>query len=702
MTPDNWTKAIDAANQRLDNLLQRASQPQDLSRWQDSPAVMLTEAISEISVSLEELNVLAEELQLQNQELIATRQQVEAERQRYQDLFNFAPDGYLVTDITGIIQEANYIAAQLLQVRQSYLIGKPISVFVHPEAKPEFRQLILTLQQQGHIRNAEVRIFHKEGLTDFVAELTAVIERDTTGKITSLRWLFRDISDRQRIAQQLRQQAALLDITTDAILVKDVQSQILFWNKGAENLYGWTATEAVGNNGDTLLFTEHHPQLQQAKQIVLETGTWQGELHKVTKDGKKIIVASRWTLMCDPFGLPQSILSIDTDITGKKQLETQLLRMQRLESLATLSSGIAHDLNNIFTPIVTVAQLLPLKHPQLPEDSRKMLDLLATSAKQGSDLVQQIAKFGCNSEGKSTTVNIVSIISDIEQIIKRTFPLLIDIKTDIATDLATITGDSSQIDQILMNLLINARDAIPASGQLSISAHNVFIDEELATKHIGAEIGYYVVIKIKDTGIGIHPDNLEKIFDPFFTTKAIGKGTGLGLSTVIGIVKNHGGFITVSSQVGIGSEFEIYLPSNNSPNALLTSHQTPSTGNGELILVVDDELAINEITKNILESHNYRVLTATNGIEALSVYNQHQDEIQVVIIDMMMPQMAGNMTISALQIINPQIKIIAMSGIATIENLAKDSQAKGTKFLPKPFSPEELLTQIQELIKLNS
>lgn len=697
MTLDNWTQAIDAANQRLDNLLQRASQPQDLSRWQDSPVVMLTEAISEISIALEELNVLAEELQLQNQELLATREQVETERQRYQDLFHFAPDGYLVTDITGIIQEANHIAAQLLQVRQSYLIGKPISVFIHPDAKPEFRQLILTLQQQGHIRNAEVRIFHKEGVTDFTAEFTAVIERDTTGKITSLRWLFRDISDRQRIEQQIRQQAALLDIATDAILVKDLQNKILFWNKGAENLYGWTATEAVGNNGDTLLSTEHHPQLQQAKQILLENGAWQGELHKVAKDGKKIIVASRWTLMCDPLGLPQSILSIDTDITEKKQLQTQLLRMQRLESLATLTGGIAHDLNNIFTPIVTVAQLLPLKHPQLPEDSQQMLNLLATSAKQGANLVQQIAQFGCNSEGKNTNLNIVSIISDIEQVIKRTFPPSIEIKTDIAPDLATITGDRTQIHQVLMNLLINARDAIPTSGELSISAHNIFIDPELATKHIGAEVGYYIVIKIKDTGIGIHPDNLEKIFDPFFTTKAIGKGTGLGLSTVIGIVKNHGGFFTVSSQVGIGTEFEIYLPINDAP-----FHQTPPRGNGELILVVDDELAINQITKNILESHNYRVLIATNGIEALSVYNQYKDEIQVVMIDMMMPKMAGNITVSALQMINPQIKIIAMSGIATIENLAKDSQSRGTKFLPKPFSPEELLTQIQELIKLNA
>ncbi|UKO97970.1 PAS domain-containing hybrid sensor histidine kinase/response regulator [Nostoc sp. UHCC 0870] len=702
MTPDNWTKAIDAANQRLDILLQRASQPQDMSRWQDAPVVMLTEAIAEISISLEELNVLAEELQLQNQELIATRQQVEAERQRYQDLFNFAPDAYLVTDITGIIQEANHIAAQLLQVRQSYLIGKPMSVFVHPDARANFRQLILDLQQQGHIRNAELRIFYKEGETDFPAELTAVTERNRTGKVTSLRWLFRNISDRQRTAQKLREQAALLDITTDAILVKDLHSQILFWNKGAENLYGWTATEALGKSGDTLLFTNNSPQLQQAKKTVLETGAWQGELHKVDKNGKKIIIASRWTLMYDAADLPKSILCVDTDITEKKQLEAQLLRIQRLESLGTLTSGIAHDLNNILTPILTVAQLLPIKHPQLEEDSQQMLELLATSAKRGADLVHQISTFGRNSENNSINLQIATIISDIEQIIKRTFPKSIEIKTDIATDLASVLGDSTQLHQVLMNLVINARDAIPDSGELSISADNLFIDEDFAKQHIGAEVGCYVVIKVADTGIGIHPDNLDKIFDPFFTTKAIGKGTGLGLSTVIGIVNNHNGFVTVSSQLGIGSEFQIYIPSNDSPISLLKFNQILPTGNGELILVVDDELAIIQITKTVLESHNYKVLTAENGIEALSLYNQYQDEIQLVLIDMMMPIMAGDMAISTLQIINPQIKIIAMSGLETMKTLIEFSQAGVKKFLPKPFTHQELLRQIHELISLNT
>ncbi|MBE9051396.1 PAS domain S-box protein [Nostocales cyanobacterium LEGE 11386] len=695
MNRDNLQQAIAGAHQRLEDLSGRVSQVE----VQDTCRELLQEVIAEISISLEELHVSAEEIQQQNQELIATRYLVETERQRYQDIFNFAPDGYLVTDVGGIIQEANYAAAQLLNVRQSYLIGKPLSVFVHQQERQKFRQMMLQLGQQKQTRTEELRMFHNNGEIDFPAEVTVgVTEGQNQGKIDGWRWLLRDISDRHQAQQKIREQAALLDITTDAILVRDLQNQILYWNQGAENIYGWRTQEALGKNAWELLAPESSPQLAVALKTVMEDGAWLGELHKVTKAGKAIIINSRWTLMYDAAGLPKSILTVDTDITEKKQLEIQLWRAQRLESLGSLASAIAHDLNNIFTPMMTVAQLLPLKHPQLSESSQQMLKLLDNNAKRGADLVQQILSFARNAQEKCTMVSVSHLIEDVEQNIKGTFPQSIEIAIDIPSDPGMILGDYTQLHQVLMNLVVNASDAMPQGGKLKICANKVFLNENLTRIHMGAKAGTYVVITVTDTGVGINPEIIDKIFEPFFTTKEQGKGTGLGLATVMGIINSYGGFVEVSSQVGVGSQFQVYLPSCESSISPIVDEIELPTGNGELILVVDDEAAITQITKTTLEIHNYRVLTAQNGIEALALYSQHQNEILLVVIDMMMPSMAGGTAIRTLQMINPQVQIMAMSGLASAEALAQATITGIQGFLRKPFTAHELLNSIQEVL----
>ncbi|RCJ35211.1 hybrid sensor histidine kinase/response regulator [Nostoc punctiforme NIES-2108] len=694
MTKENFQQAIVEAHQRLENLLQLATLAAEKSIEQDDPAELLQQAITEVSISLEEL-------QQQNEELIVTRHLVEAERQRYYDLFNFAPDGYLLTDATGIIQEANYAAAKLLNVRQSYLIGKPMAVFVHQTKRQKFRQIMLELQQHGQIRREESRFFHEEGITDFPAELTAIAVKDSNSqsKIGNLRWLFRDISERHQQEQKIREQAALLDITTDAIIVEDLHNQILFWNQGAEKMYGWQVQEAQGKNAWELLLKKTSPLLSAAQKTVIEGGTWQGELHKFTKDGKELIIASRWTLMFDAVGLPKSILIIDTDITEKKQLETHLLHSQRLESLGTLASGIAHDLNNILTPIMGIAHLLPLKYPHLDDSSLQMLKILESNAKRGGDLVRQILLFTRGSEKKFTIVLVSQLIEDIKQIVQQTFPKFIDINTDIAPDIGMVVGDSTELHQVLMNLVVNARDAMPNGGKLCISATKLFIDENYARMHIGATVNSYVKITVTDTGVGIDSEIINRIFDPFFTTKEVGKGTGLGLSILMGIVKSHGGFVEVASEVGIGTKFQIYLPSKEGRISQIIDEIELPRGQGELILVVDDELAITQIGKATLEIHNYKVLTAQNGIEAIALYTEHQDKIRLVLIDIMMPSMGGETVISTLQTINPEVQIIAMSGLASSEALVQSMGIAIQGFLAKPFTPKQLLNLVQRIFR---
>jgi PAS domain S-box-containing protein len=301
-------------------------------------------------------------------------------------------------------------------------------------------------------------------------------------------------------------------------------------------VYGWKAQEAIGKNADELLYKQETlSQLQNNYKSLIEFGSWQGELHQVTKQGKEIIVASRWTLMRDEEGQPKSILTVNTDITEKKQLETQFLRAQRMESLGTLASGIAHDLNNALTPMLMTVQLLATKLPD--ERSQQWLSILETNIKRAADLVKQVLWFSRGLEGKRTTLEVGRLISEIKQIVKQTFSRAIEIRTDIPKqNLWTVFGDATQLHQVLMNLCVNARDAMPDGGILEISARNLWIDEYYVRMNIDAKVGPYVVITVSDTGTGIKREILDRIFEPFFTTKEVGKGTGLGLSTVIGII----------------------------------------------------------------------------------------------------------------------------------------------------------------------
>ncbi len=530
-------------------------------------------------------------------------------------------------------------------------------------------------------------------------DLTVEPLRNESQEIVGITCAGIDISERKLSEAKIREQAALLDITTDAICVSDLENQILFWNKGAETLYGWTVQEAIGRNASELLDNEAAQENHEALLSVMTKGKWQGELTQITKTGKELLVASRWSLVRDAQGMPKSILIVDTDITEKKRLESQLFRAQRLESIGTLASGIAHDLNNILTPILAGAQLLPMKFPDADERTMRLLEILEINAKRGADLVKQVLSFARGVEGKRITLQIRHLIVEIAKILKETFPRSIEIQTDIPNDLWLVSGDSTQLHQVVMNLCVNARDAMPNRGTLSISAENFVVDENYARMNLEAEAGLYVVITVTDTGIGIPQETLDRIFEPFFTTKPVGQGTGLGLSTVIGIVKSHGGFINVYSEVGHGTSFKVYLPAVGGTETLAVEDIAIPAGHGELILIVDDEPSIQDVTRNSLESHQYQTLIASDGIEAIALYAKYAEKISAVLMDMMLPSLDGVTAIRTLQKINPQVKIIATSGFMSKTKLAEVIDTGTQTFLPKPYTINELLLSLQEILK---
>ncbi|PMB00482.1 hybrid sensor histidine kinase/response regulator [Fischerella thermalis CCMEE 5268] len=564
-------------------------------------------------------------------------------------------------------------------------------------------QLIFDIKQRvlstGIGIREEVSITTAQGIRYF--DLTVEPLRNEAQEVIGVTCASIDISDRKLAEEKIREQAALLDVTTDAIFVRDLDNRIILWNKGAENLYGWLVQEAYGKKVVELLYDDEPPEeVEIALLTVINQGKWQGELPRVTKSGKKVLVSSRWSLVCQEDGTPKSILTVDTDITEKKQLETQLFRAQRLESIGTLASGIAHDLNNILTPILAVSQLLPLKFPNIYSEHEHLLEILEDSARRGADLVKQVLSFARGVEGKRMTLQVKHLIREVVKIVKQTFPRSIEVCIDVAPDLWTVYGDSTQLHQVLMNLCVNARDAMPDGGSLTISAENLLIDENYARMNLDAKVGPYTVVTVADTGVGIPKEIVERIFEPFFTTKELGKGTGLGLSTVIGIVKSHGGFVNVYSEVGRGTQFKVYLPAAQGIQIESTPQLEPLAGKGELILVVDDEPAIQEITRASLETHNYKTLVASDGIEAIALYAQNRDKISAVLMDIMLPSLDGLTAIRTLQKINPSVKIVATSGLASSSKLAEASTTNISGFLSKPYTVKELLLTLQKVLNV--
>jgi PAS domain S-box-containing protein len=503
---------------------------------------------------------------------------------------------------------------------------------------------------------------------------------------------------RLRDAAQTREQADMLDKAQDAILVLTLDHRITFWNKSCERVYGWTAREAVGRSVFGLLNAEE-AGFQPAMDHLLKTGEWAGELTQRRKDGQKLAVEIRLTLVRDAAGAPKSILAINTDITERRRLEQQFLRAQRMESIGTLAGGIAHDLNNLLAPITMGVDLLSRleKNPK----SLAILESMQRSAKRGADLVKQVLSFARGVEGVRSAQQIEPILREIESIVANTFPRNINLETQIPRDLWSIVADPTQLNQVLLNLCVNARDAMPEGGRLELAAYNIEVDAQIASLNRALTPGRYVVLQVTDNGSGIPPAIIDRIFEPFFTTKEIGKGTGLGLSTVMSIVRSHGGTVNVYSEPNKGTVFKIYLPAQANPDA--DNRQGGELekfprGNGELILVVDDESSILDMARQALETFGYRVATAGDGAEAVALYAQRKDEIAAVLTDMMMPVMDGLALIAALRRIKPDVLIVAASGLNANGNLTRALNLGVHHFLAKPYAVEAMLQAFRKAL----
>ena len=576
------------------------------------------------------------------------------------------------------------------------LIGEGWMEVVHPEDREATRNAWTESVATGEPYQAEFRIRRHDGAYRWHVS-RAVPYRDRAGTILKWYGSSTEVHDQYTARARLREQAELLDRVQDAILVRDLDHRITYWNASARKLYGWSADEVLGRPSHEVLGVD--PEVfQQGTARVLEAGYWSGELHHVSKDGFPLVVEARWALVRNEAGDPLHILSVHTDISERKKLLAQFLRAQRMESIGTLAGGIAHDLNNVLAPILMSIGLLRRSLPG--EDERAILETIESSARRGADMVKQVLGFARGVDGREVTVELPAIIEEVAAIVRETFPKNILLTVDCEQGVVPLKGDPTQIHQVFMNLLVNARDAMPSGGSIRITAEGVDLDSQYAAMSPEAEPGLYIRVEVEDTGTGMHPEVVAQIFDPFFTTKEVGDGTGLGLSTVAGILRSHGGWVNVYSEPGHGTTFRLYFPVGEPTDAVRSGEDgvEPPRGNGELILVVDDESSILDITRQTLEASGYRVLTASDGAEAVAIYGKSGSRIDLVLTDIMMPVMDGPTTIRVLKHMNPEVRVVASSGMGANGGVARAIAAGVVHFLDKPYNAASLLGVVHRAI----
>jgi len=552
----------------------------------------------------------------------------------------------------------------------------------------------------------EHRIIRPDGRVRQIHQIAELI-LDGQGKPVRESGTIQDVTERKLSEEALRQSEERFKLAaravSDVVWDWDLVTGSLWWSEGLTTAFGYETGEVEPglDSWTSRIHSDDVHRIIDGLHHAVDAGaaSWSAEYRFRCKSGDYALIQNRAYILRDATGKGIRMVGGMRDLTEEKKLEAQYLRAQRMNSIGTLAGGIAHDLNNVLAPIMMSIELLK-KDPDIGVPRSKILNTIHVCCQRGADLVKQVLTFARGLGGAQVAIRLRYLIQDIEGIISETFPSNIKIVTETPNDLWPVMGDPSQLQQVLLNLAINARDAMPQGGTLTLTAANISIDAPTAGAAREAGLGPQVLLQVTDTGSGIPPEIRERIFEPFFTTKEPGKGTGLGLATVHTIIKNHHALLRVESEVGHGTTFKIYLPADPTLRADAAIPAVPDLlrGRGELVLVIDDESSIRNITQQTLEAFGYRVITAGGGAEAIALYAKRAGEIGVVITDTMMPVMNGVGLIKALIEFNPSARIIASSGFAVTAEVTETGSAKVSGFLAKPYTAQTLLRLLREVL----
>jgi PAS domain S-box-containing protein len=608
-------------------------------------------------------------------------------------LLSFNPEGFFLLDPAGRFMEVNvafseitgYSRAELLEITIFDLLDLPEGSF----AEGQWAGIV-----ERSIQQAEVRIQKKNG--------TPLILQMTFGQpsSTETNWICvfsKDVTEGIEQKQMMRLQTHALSTAANAVVITDAGGRIIWANRAFSKFTGYSLDEAIGGTPGELLKSGRHTEAfyREMWETVTRGEVWQGEIINRRKDGTLYPEEMTITPLHNEQGVIINYIAIKQDLTEHKKLEEMFLRSQRMESIGTLASGIAHDLNNVLAPIVMSSDLLIMQSED--ERTREMLLMIKEGAKRGADIIRQLLTFARGEEEEMAELQLRHLLKQLVKVYRETFPKNICMEDRISGELLPVMGEATHLHQAFTNLLINARDAMPEGGDLLIAADNVVKDAQWAHMHSYARAGHFVRIRIQDQGTGIPKELQQKIFDSFFTTKAIGKGTGLGLSTVLTIVRKHKGFVLLESEENVGTTFDVYIPVCPDHHLDVGNQEEEEIpmGSGEQLLVIDDEESIGFMLRGTLSSLGYEVAIATGGAEGLKWIEEHPGACDLILLDMMMPGMDGAEVIKCLKKMKCKARILIMSGMVSEEKLAETGVNLETSFMSKPFTIMELAEKIQ-------
>ncbi len=528
------------------------------------------------------------------------------------------------------------------------------------------------------------------------------IARDTTGAAVRMIGAITDVTERTRSEAAIRFQAQLLNAVQQAVVATDPEGIVIFWNKFAENLYGWTAEEAVGKTIEELTpspFLREHGTEIVARAAAGES--WTGEFLVQGKSGKAFPALLTTAPVRDNAGNVLGFVRVSIDLTERRNLEEQFRQSQKMDAVGRLAGGIAHDFNNLLTVIRLNTEIILEGFD--PTDPRSDdVKQIRSAAERASSLTRQLLAFSRKQILQPRVLDMNSVVGSVEPMLKRLIGEDITIISQCSAR-GYVVADPGQLEQVLVNLVVNARDAMPQGGRISIETNNVVLDETYTSEHAPVIAGHYVMLAVSDNGVGMSRDTCEHAFDPFFTTKEAGKGTGLGLATVYGIVKQSGGYVWIYSEPSIGTTLKLYFPEVSAAAAFGSAAEKKGTADkrkraSETILLVEDEEAVRGLTCRILEKQGYRVIPAQHGRDAMEIASKEEGRIDLVLTDVVMPGMSGRGLVERLVGIRPRIKSLYMSGYTDDDIIRRGFIEPSKSFLQKPFTSEALLQTVRKVL----
>ncbi|MFL5401343.1 MAG: PAS domain S-box protein [Gemmatimonadales bacterium] len=612
-------------------------------------------------------------------------------------------DAIVGKQLDGTVTDWNAAAERIFGYTAAEMTGQSIYKLIPPELHDSEREVLRRVSRGEPVAFSQSERIRKDGERIYIA-LTVSPIRDASGRVVGAASIKQDITAQRQTEMALAQATARSQELSQAldsapVIVRDLSGRISYWSTGSTRLYGWASADAVGQIAHELLRTEFPTTLEAIQSVLLAQGQWEGELTHLTRDGRRVYVSSLWLLGQRGNDQGVTVTEVNTDITARRQTEDRARQSERMEVVGQLAGGVAHEANNQMTVVLGATEFL-LARTDLAEVARKDLEQIRGAAERTAAITAQLLAFSRRQVMQPQVLDFDAVVEGLDGMLRRALGERSTLQLHLRAQSGRVRADAGQLAQVALNLVLNARDAMPLGGRLVIETRVTELTESYATQHPGVEIrpGPYVVLSVSDTGHGMSPETMRHVFEPFYTTKPIGKGTGLGLATVYGIIKQSGGYVWAYSEPGQGTTFKVYLPAQAGSVTSTAASPPPERAAGEHILIVEDEPAVRSMTSRALKEHGYTVLEAGDGPEALRAVEQANGALDLIITDVIIPGLDGTELARRAAHVKPGLPILFMSGYTDDEIVRRGLLDAGQPFLQKPFTPDALVRRVAELL----